>query len=175
MKNIGNIIMGLLLAAVTVWLIGFTAPRLYEIYKDIKNKNTEIRTDTVVTEKHDTILLTDTKPYAVIKYKTVTDTLKTTDSVKVPVEVPLSLQKYEGDTLSTNGTKVHYRANVIGYRASLDSLMIDVMHKDSIIYKEVTKYRKKRGFRIAPYAGYGFNMVSKRIEPSIGIGISYNF
>lgn len=173
MKNIGNIIIGIFLAAVTVWLIGFTTPRLYEIYKDIKN--TKIKTDTVITEKHDTILLTDLKPYTVIKYKTVTDTLRTTDSVKVPVEVPLSLQKYEGDTLSTNGTKVHYRANVTGYRASLDSLMIDVMHKDSIIYKEVTKYRKKRGFRIAPYAGYGFNPIDRKFSPSIGIALTYQF
>ena len=171
MKNIGNIIMGIFFAAVTVWLIGFTAPRLYEIYKDIRN--TEIRTDTVVTEKHDTILLTDTKPYAVIKYKTVTDTLKTTDSVKVPVEVPLSLQKYEGDTLSTNGTKVHYRANVTGYRASLDSLMIDVMHKDSIITIEKITQQKTRKWAIGLQVGYGYCFKSKQAEPFIGIGVSY--
>lgn len=70
MKNIGNIIIGVFLAAVTVWLIGFTAPRLYQIYKDIRN--TEIKTDTVV--KTDTLyldkLFIDSVPK--VKYVTVT-------------------------------------------------------------------------------------------------------
>ena len=71
MKNIGNIIMGIFFAAVTVWLIGFTAPRLYQIYKNINTK-TEITTDTVV--KTDTLyldkLFIDSVPK--VKYVTVT-------------------------------------------------------------------------------------------------------
>ncbi len=172
MKDLTKIFLTLILLFSVLWIISFAVPKIIELYK---TDNIEIKTDTVVTEKHDTILLTDTKPYTVIKYKTVVDTLKTTDSVKVPVEVPLSLQKYEGDTLSTDGTKVHYRANVTGYKASLDSLWFDIAHKDSIFFKEVIKYKKKRGFKIAPYAGIGFNPIEKNFVPTIGVGITYNF
>lgn len=166
-----NLILIAFLFLVTAWLIWFTVPKLYELY----NRDTIIeKTDTVITEKHDTILLTDNKPYTEVKYKTIKDTLKTTDSIYVPIELPLSVKKYEGDTMSANGTKVHYRANISGYRQNLDSLWLDVIHKDSFIYKETIKYKNKRGFKIAPYAGIGFNPIEKNFVPTIGIGITYD-
>lgn len=164
---------GIVLAIMTIWVIGFTAPRLYQIYKD--KPKTEIKVDTVITEKHDTILLTNHKPYSEIRYKTVTDTLRTTDSVKVPVEVPLSLQKYEGDTLSTDGTKVHYRASISGYRQSLDTLWFDVERNERTITKEIIKWKEKKGFKIVPYAGYGYNPIDKKFCPSVGLAIAYVF
>lgn len=173
MKNYINYIIGITFAIATVWLILLSAPKIKEMY--FPSDEIEIKTDTVVTEKHDTILLTDTKPYTVIKYKTVVDTLKTTDSVKVPVEVPLSLQKYEGDTITDNNLKIHYRANVTGYRASLDSLWFAVERNDTTIYKEVTKYKKKRGFKVVPYVGYGFNPIDRKFSPSIGLAVTYQF
>lgn len=165
--------LGIFLAIMTIWAIGFTAPRLYQIYK--YKPKTEIKVDTVITEKHDTILLTNHKPYSEIRYKKVVDTLKTTDSVFVPVEVPLSIKKYEGDTLSTDGTKVHYRASISGYRQSLDTLWFDVQHQDKIIFKEVTKYKKKRGFKVAPSVGAGYGVFNRKPDIYLGVSLSYNF
>ena len=171
MKNYINYIIGITFAIATVWLILLSAPKIKELY--FPTYEIEIKTDTVVTEKHDTILLTNTKPYTVIKYKTVVDTLKTTDSVKVPVEVPLSLQKYEGDTLSTDGTKVHYKASISGYRQSLDTLWFDVERQDRTITKEVIKWKNRR-WSISPSIGVGYGVTTKKPDIFVGIGVSYD-
>lgn len=65
-------IIGIFLAIMAVWVIGFTAPRVYEIYKD--NHMTEtIKTDTII--KSDTVyfetIKTDTMPHT--KFVTVTE------------------------------------------------------------------------------------------------------
>lgn len=76
MNKAFNVITGLILALATVWVIGFTAPRLYEIYKD---RNTEIRhsTDTLIST--DTIYLektfTDTVPKTLYQTVTKRDTI----------------------------------------------------------------------------------------------------
>lgn len=174
MKKINfDIIFGALLAILTIWVIGYTAPKLYQIYKD--EPKTEIRVDTVITEKHDTILLTNQKPYSEIRYKKVVDTLKTIDSVFVPVEVPLSLQKYEADTVANDGTKVHYRASISGYRQSLDTLWFDVERHDRIITKEVTKWKEKKGFKLAPSIGAGYGVINRKPDIYFGVSLSYIF
>lgn len=65
-------IIGIFLAIMTIWAIGFSAPRLYQIYKD-KYITEEIKTDTVL--HSDTIyferIKTDTMPHT--KYVTVTE------------------------------------------------------------------------------------------------------
>lgn len=173
MKNLIITLATIFTVALLIWAIGHSLPKIISIYKD--KPKTEIKVDTVITEKRDTIILTNIKPYTEIKYKKVVDTLKTTDSVFVPVEVPISLQKYEGDTLSTDGTKVHYRASISGYRQSLDTLWLDVAHNDRTITKEVVKWKKKRGFKIAPNASFGYGLFNKKPDMYVGIGISYNF
>ena len=163
-------IVGIFLAVMTIWVILSIAPKVYDIYRN--KPETQIRVDTVITEKHDTILLKDVKPYSEIHFKKVIDTLRTTDSVFVPIEVPLSLKKYEGDTLSTDDTKVHYRASISGYRQSLDTLWFDVQHQDKIITKEVTKWKNKR-WSISPSIGVGYGVITKKHDIFIGIGVSY--
>ena len=166
-------IVGIFLAVMTIWAIFSIAPKVYDIYRN--KPETQVRVDTVITEKHDTILLKDVKPYSEIHFKKVIDTLRTTDSVFVPIEVPLSLKKYEGDTLSTDGTKVHYRASISGYRQNLDTLWMDVERNEKTITKEIIKWKEKKGFKIVPYAGYGYNPIDKKFCPSVGLAIAYVF
>ena len=165
--------------AILIYAIGYTVPKIVDIYspKDIIEKTDTTKVDTVLTDKRDTLYLKPKKPYVEIRYKTVTDTLLTEKHDTVLVEVPLSVQKYEGDTLSSNGVKVQYRANVTGYRASLDSLWLAVERKDTTIYKEitVTKWKKKGGFRLVPYMGVGYDPLNKRATPSVGVGVAYVF
>ena len=178
MKNLLKTLTIILTTALLIWAAGHTIPKIIEVTTPPeKEKVDTTKTDTVLTDKRDTLYLTPKKPYVEIRYKTVRDTFFSEKHDTLLVEVPLSVQKYEGDTLSTNGLKVQYRANVIGYRASLDSLMFTVERKDTTIYKEITitKWKKKRGFIVTPYAGVGYNPIDKNIAPTIGIGIGYRF
>lgn len=179
MKDLTKLFLSLILLFSVLWIISFTVPKIIELYKtdNIEIKTDTIKTDTVLTDKRDTLYLTPKKPYVEIRYKTVTDTLLTEKHDTVLVEVPLSVQKYQGDTLSSNGVKVQYRANVTGYRASLDSLWFAVERQDTTIYKEitVTKWKKNGGFRIVPYVGVGYNPIDKNIAPTIGVGVAYVF
>ena len=65
-------IIGIFLAIMTIWAIGFTSPRLYQIYKD-SHKTETIKTDTVL--HSDTVyfetIKTDTMPHT--KFVTVTE------------------------------------------------------------------------------------------------------
>ena len=174
MKNLLVTLATIISVALLIYAVGYILPKIVDIYK---NKPVIEKSDTILTEQHDTIILTNIKPYTEIKYKKVVDTLMNEKHDTVLVEVPLSVKKYKGDTLSTNGMKVQYRANVSGYRASLDSLWFAVERNDTTIYKEVTvtKWKNKKGFKIAPYAGYGFNPIDRKFSPSIGIALTYQF
>lgn len=172
MKNLIIALATIFTVALFVWAFYRSIPKILDIYK---TDGIETKIDTVITEKRDTIILTNVKPYTEIRYKTVRDTFYTDKYDTVVVDVPLSVRKYEGDTVANDGTKVHYRASITGYRQSLDTLWLDVAHNDRIITKEVAKYKKKRGFKIAPYVGYGFGLNSKQFEPSVGICVAYNF
>lgn len=83
------------------------------------------KVDTVVVYKpvKDTVYLT----------KYITDTLYTTDSIKTPVNVPISTTIYKDST---------YYAQISGFKASLDTLM--VFPKETIIYKEKTLEIKEK-------------------------------
>lgn len=173
MKNLIITLATIFTVALLIWAIGHSLPKIISIYKD--KPKTEIKIDTVITEKRDTIILTNVKPYTEIKYKTVRDTFYTDKYDTVVVDVPLSVQKYEADTMANDGTKVHYRASISGYRQSLDTLWFDVAHNEKTITKEIIKYKRNRGFKIAPYVGYGYGLNSKQFEPSVGICVAYNF
>ena len=177
MKNLLKALTIILTVALLIWAIGFTVPKIINIYKDKPVEKVDTtKVDTILTDKKDTLYLKPKKPYIEIRYKTVTDTLLTEKHDTVLVEVPLSVQKYQGDTLSTNGLKVQYRANVIGYRASLDSLMFTVERKDTTIYKEITITKwKKKHWNYGLVGGVGYGMVNQKPDCFIGIGISYNF
>lgn len=172
MKNLIITLATIFTVALFVWAFYRSIPKILDIYK---TDGIETKIDTVITEKRDTIILTNVKPYTEIKYKTVRDTFYTDKYDTVVVDVPLSVQKYEADTLSTDGTKVHYRASISGYRQSLDTLWFDVAHNEKTITKEIIKYKRNRGFKIAPYVGYGYGLNSKQFEPSVGICVAYNF
>lgn len=173
MKNLLVTLATIISVALLIYAAGYSIPKILEIYKA---KPIIEKVDTILTEKHDTIILTNIKPYTEIKYKKVVDTLMNEKHDTVLVEVPLSVKKYKGDTLSSNGMKVQYRANVSGYRASLDSLWFAVERNDTTIYKEVTVTKwKKKHWNYGIVGGVGYGMVNQKPDCFIGVGISYNF
>lgn len=97
-------------------------------------------------------------------YITVLDTLKQIDTVWLPREVKI----YEDE---------RYRAEVSGYRPSLDR--IDIYTQDRVVTQEVVKtVKQKTRWGVGISAGYGvaINTTDQTFKPSpyIGIGIHYN-
>ena len=97
-------------------------------------------------------------------YITVLDTLRQIDTVWLPREVKI----YEDE---------RYRAEVSGYRPSLDR--IDIYTQDRVVTQEVVKtVKQKTRWGVGISAGYGvaINTTDQTLKPSpyIGIGIHYN-
>lgn len=96
-------------------------------------------------------------------YVIVRDTLTVKDTVWLPREVKV----YEDE---------RYRAEVSGYRPSLDR--IDIYTQDRVVTQEVVKtVTKKTRWGVGLQAGYGATLTEGRIRgaPYVGVGVSWNF
>lgn len=120
-----------------------------------------VRSDTVTVYKHDTITIY--KP--VTKYQYITqiriDTLYSTDSVQVPVQVPIEKKTYEDST---------YKAVVSGYMAALDTIQVYPVHTNTTITNTI--YKRKR-FNVGVQAGVGWGLYNKKPDLFIGLGFTY--
>lgn len=77
------------------------------------------------------------------------------------VEIPITQKRYDGDG---------YRAYVSGYEARLDSIC--VFARTTTIREREAKPPDK--WHLGITGGYGYSMRSQRLEPYIGIGITYS-
>lgn len=136
--------------------------------------------DKPINEKaeRDTVTLWDTIPhwYPVPveakpqepRYKWLTKVENSTDTVtlhdSVLVEVPIESKHYNAP---------EYDAWVSGYEPSLDS--IKIYQKTEYITKTITKVKPPSKFGIGVQCGYGYGILSKRLEPYVGFGVEYRF
>lgn len=174
-NKIFDYMMVIALIFLTVWLIIACAPKIYDIYF---NKPTEIieRVDTIVTEKRDTFVIEKPQPVKIItKTRTIRDTLVTVTNDTVVIDVPQEAKVYQGDTLSTDGVKVAWRANISGYRPSLDTLSFNIHRNDTTIVKEITKFKWKKGIKVVPQVGVGYGLFNKKPDMYVGVGVGYTF
>lgn len=120
-------------------------------------------TDTITITKTDTITII--KPKTVYKYidRIIRDTLYNTDSVLVPVDVPIETKIYADSS---------YRAVISGYKANLDT--ISIFNKNQIQYINKITYKTKK-WNISPSVGIGYGMFNKKIDMYVGFSIGYNF
>lgn len=128
------------------------------------NRNSEgnsLKTDTVTITKIDTITVEN--PVVQYRYltKIITDTLYSTDSILVPVRIPIEAKIYQDST---------YRAVISGYRASLDTIQVYPIHTYTTITNTITK---KKRFNIGIQAGLGYGCFNKKPDVYIGLGVSY--
>ncbi|SCH16002.1 DUF6808 domain-containing protein [uncultured Bacteroides sp.] len=132
-------------------------------YHSNNRKEESIRTDTITITQIDTITII--KPKTVYKYidRIVRDTLYNTDSVPVPINLPIETKVYEDTT---------YRAVVSGYRASLDSIYI--FNKNQIHTINKITYKTKK-WNFSPSVGIGYGMFGRRIDMYVGFSVNYNF
>lgn len=154
-----------LVAFILIWSLAvFYAGRNWAIKRDISGYAERVDTlvvrDTIVQEKpvYRTISQVRTE------YVPVCDTIRIQDTLFVPV--PIETKVYE-DSL--------YRAEVSGYRASLDRL--EIYQQERIITQTETIFVKERKrWGIGVQAGYGVSTPNGKpvLSPYIGIGVSYD-
>ena len=154
-----------LVAFILIWSLAvFYAGRNWAIKRDISGYAERVDTlvirDTIVQEKpvYRTISQVRTE------YVPVCDTIRIQDTLFVPV--PVETKVYE-DSL--------YRAEVSGYRASLDRL--EIYQQERIITQTIpVQVKERKRWGIGVQAGYGVSTPNGKpvLSPYIGIGVSYD-
>lgn len=140
-------------------LLGLSVTFQYLYHFNQNSTGNRLKTDTVTITKIDTV--TVAKPVIQYKYITqvITDTLYNTDSIKVPVHIPIERTIFQDST---------YRTVVSGYRASLDTIQVFPLHT----YTTITNTKQKR-FNIGIQAGVGYGCFTKKPDVYVGLGVSY--
>lgn len=150
-----------LVIAVLSLLLALSLSFQYLYHSNRNSTGNSLRTDTVTITKIDTVTIT--KPVVQYRYITqvITDTLYNTDSVLVPVRIPIESKTYQDNT---------YRAVVSGYRASLDTIQVFPIHTYTTITNTITKQKR---FNIGVQAGVGYGIFTKKPDLYVGLGLSY--
>lgn len=150
-----------LVIAVLSLLLVLSITFQYLYHSNRNSAENSLKTDTVTITKIDTV--TVIKPVVQYRYitKVITDTLYNTDSVLVPVRIPIESKTYQDST---------YRAVISGYRASLDTIQVYQIHTYTTITNMITKQKR---FNIGVQAGVGYGCFNKKPDVYLGLGVSY--
>ena len=150
-----------LVIAVLSLLLGLSVTFQYLYHFNQNSTGNRLKTDTVTITKIDTV--TVTKPVIQYKYITqvITDTLYNTDSIKVPVHIPIERTIFQDST---------YRAVVSGYKASLDTIQVFPIHTTTTITNTIIKQKR---FNIGIQAGVGYGICTKKPDVYVALGVSY--
>lgn len=158
------IVIGIIIYSVLLFNWGYNAGQ--------NKASKSIKTDTVTVTKttYDTVKVDNPIPVDNFQIKTVVDTFINykVDTLQhlVQVEIPIEQKIYKQDSL--------YTAYVSGYKPQLDSINVyrrTVTNTITVNNKIVKK--KHIGFGIN--GGLGYGIISKKVEPYVGFGISYVF
>lgn len=152
-KNLVITVLSLLLALSLIF---------QHLYNPKRNSDeNSLKTDTITINKIDTV--TVLKPVVQYRYITqvITDTLCNTDSVLVPVQIPIESKTYQDST---------YRAVISGYRTNLDTIQVYPIHTYTTIINTIVKQKR---FNIGIQAGVGYGFFNKKPDIYVGLGVSY--
>lgn len=163
----------LFLFGVVIWFLPFIYGAYWKNqYKIINYKYNELFdsytiTDTmretvcIATKYYEPIVIKQTQ----IKRDTVNLMSKNGDSVEVIV--PIEQKTYKKDSV--------YQVWVSGYKTNLDSIEVFQKNTQTIIRENRIINQKDKKFGVGIIGGYGYDFISKKGAPMIGVGISYNF
>lgn len=135
----------------------------------------DIVRDTVTRVALDTVFVLEPKPTreSMIRYvqvpmpTTITDTIMVVDTDTIRIEgdsvrLPITQRVYKDST---------YIAYVSGWKVSLDSIAVvnrtETRSINSIVYQKSSRWS------VGIVAGYGYAIKSRRLEPFVGVGVSY--
>ena len=150
-----------LVIAVLSLLLALSLVFQYLYHSNRKSKENSLKTDTITITKIDTVtIITPVIQYRYIT-QVITDTLYSTDSIKVPVQIPIESKTYQDST---------YRAVISGYRTNLDTIQVYPIHTYTTITNMITKQKR---FNIGVQAGVGYGCFNKKPDVYLGFGVSY--
>lgn len=150
-----------LIIAVLSLLLVLSFAFQYLYHPNQYSRENSLKTDTVTITKIDTIMIV--KPVVQFRYltKVITDTLYNTDSVLVPVQIPIETKVYLDYT---------YKAVVSGYLVNLDTIQVYPIHTYTTITNTITKQKR---LNIGIQAGFGYGCFNKKPDVYVGLGVSY--
>ena len=127
-----------------------------------QNRQIEITSDTLKIK--DTIYIDRPEIVCISRLRTITDTLKTTDTIPqlVEVKIPITQTHYADST---------YDLWISGFQSRCDSLRI--YPTQTTITQHKTQYRAKK-WGLGINAGYAYDINNNRLVPTIGVGLHYN-
>lgn len=165
---------GILILCILTFGFGY-----YVGYHNSKDKFEEEYNTALNNVKRDTITSTDTiyvdrpVPKFITKIKEVADTViehvTDTDTLYIPLQLPIVEKEYENKDYYARIKGVEF-----GSYPALESLQI-YQTTNTITEEKTIVKRKKWGFSVVGGLGYGYNPVSKKIEPNVGITIGYGY
>lgn len=120
-----------------------------------KIESVTVKTDTLF----DTLKIIEPKYITKRIIRTDTDTLYSVDSVKIPVQIPITQQTYSDTS---------YKAYVSGYRCKLDSIFI---YNKTIEKTEINTVKSHPRFSVTVGVGYGATKTG--LSPVFSIGVGY--
>lgn len=145
----------------------------YELEHPIIKKDTVTQIKEITVEKpierHITHLTERVDTVITYIKETVTDSLILTDTITVPVSLPIVEKEYSDSTYKAVVKGVEF-----GSYPSLES--ISIYQPITTITETQTIVRKpKFGFNLNIGAGYGWNPITRKFEPNIGIQLGYGY
>lgn len=166
MKKINEILFIVLL--LIVFISGY-----YTRYFQNFNPNKEYIRDTTYTNTIDTFIITKPLYYETKVIKIIHDTLLTTDTIPIPVEVniPIEQKKYKDTLVTKDKDSLAYDISISGYKPNLDSINFSLFKTEKTITNTQVS-TKKRKWSVGYNFGLSFD--GRNIKPTIGIGIQYS-
>ena len=165
-----DLLFPLILLVLLAWTSGFYIGELSE------KQNTETVTDTVTVVTHDTIH--SLQPVEVVRYvyRTKVDTLRTTDSVLVAVEIPIETAQFT-DTAVKNDDTICYNAFVSGYQPMLDSIHFSFTKHETTITNTIVQKPKRWHWGITGGYFVGYDISHGKMGNGLGVclGMTYTF
>ena len=119
---------------------------------------------------HDTFKIEKPIPKYITQVRT--DTFHVNESIFA--EIPIEIKKYE-DSLGNDSTNIHYKAQISGYKAQLDSIWIDVRSRQKEVIKTHILKEKPSKLQCGIVGGVGYGFLNKEPDLFIGIRVSYRF
>ena len=163
------------------WIIGilFILSLIANIILGIclSNKKTDIIERKIEVHDTTTVVRDSIISHTVTKYVTNFDTLvyiiKDTDSLEVPIELPIEHKTYR-DTINKDSIVYDIQVDYSGYKPSLDLIKLDSKYvKEETIITKPKHWRQFIG--VGVQVGYGVTIPQPKFEPYVGVGITYGF
>ena len=132
-----------------------------------------IKRDTIYKTKIDSFRVDSIIPKEIVKTFLIRDTLHTTDSIPVEVQIPIETASFD-TTIINNSDTMRVGGSYEGYRASITSLWATtkVREKETIVTHYVKQ--KKPLVSYGVIGGFGWGITQKRPDAFIGFGLVLN-